>query len=1706
MNPEVSEPKRVPKRGIMKCLGAATSVAVASSLMFSGPAFADQFNELTMDWTGNTNQTSISNGGNAAVEVRINSNDTEGASGVQENTTVNLTATNGVFRSLPAVCLEDAVSPVSAISADGKSLTCNVGKVEYGTAKFIEAGLRASGNNGDEVNVTASMDGVEPVSNNPIPIRASAGIEVVANGTTNRSYNKSTPAAITRHQMGIAIPTGGELLQGPVEIEFQIIDQVGKSAIENLEITGCKTGGNPTGNSGGSPNVPSMNVGDCVLERIAPDRVKMTLTNYLDNFSGPTVAANGEDVPTDLSFLGAYTMEFSTPEPFSAGGRYGYDLVVDKISATTTSGARITADTNLENNRSSAILIDVGRWASNWDRTSRPAYEALGIPNDLAGQGSTYDANGQLLPGEIGYTIAGQGTYNEIPSENIEAGTTDGFCTVIDNRYVTYKGAIMESQLVGVTDNSFIDWDYLVGTSSDAFIENTTEGNGCATGNWVDNKPADASTIMGVKATYDPKALVAWAEQNEGLSHRSAENMLVAWEVKSTTPHQQPLWMSSGIYGEGSWGTEWQYGNMDGTGFHDVPNAPDQYGMSRTQAGIDAVYAINVKATSGTFIEPTETGLKEPFNVEVKGSLTAGNSTVVDSGKMRVQTVLPSNKVQLVEGSFDVEPVSVVVNDNGSTTITWEHDVRMNQEYTYNFDVQLVEGARVHNINSTTTNISDTTTGGSADVATSRDSIRVLSDGATYIEKQAGAEQFAVDSANSWTITLQNRDSVTQETTDIIDVLPYNGDGRGTKMNGTANIGDVTSTHEGTVYYTSADPSTLNSDPDHASNGGFGEPSDLWTTEKPSTVTGIRVIGKALGFGETQIVEIPYTTSGAQENDVLSNIAQGRATHTELRMIKADTTSVLPSALQINKEFVDQGSELLPGGKLVYDLTVRNSGEGAASRVIVKDKGGKNILPGSIAPVNLPDGDTFNAETATWAIAGLIQPGETRTLRVEATIVDDPDGTTIVNSATVENPTNPPGEECIPNETVEADTDQCDVVEIDVNNLLKIDKKLDTAAGDIVPEGEVEYTITGMNAGTSTADAVKITDVPVEGLVEDSIVISNPSKGEIVEGVWNVGSLEPGEKVTANVTGKLQADVNLAETGFVNATAIENPWHPVPGPAAEGKPNDTVEQDDDQRDIVEFTLKDELKIDKRLVTEMIDILPGEEIEYEVTGLNVGPDASHNVIIKDIPLDGLEEDIAFGEPSKGQIVEIKDDNEEVVGYEWHIDVLEAGEKVTVPVNALVSEDADISAGIVNATSIENPWHPVGPIEETVPNDTVEEDDDQRDKVEVKQEHMLQIAKNLESPIEDVVPGGELSYKVTVQNAGPDTAHHVMVNDFPGVGLDPESIVLSDPSMGEIMEDGTWYIETLTAKPAEAEQPVEEPSEAPESEEPAEEPTEEAPVEEVPAEEITHLATITVTVKVAEDASVDEGIVNSAVVENPWNPFDPEGECVPNNEDVNLDEDQCDTVETKVSDKVQIDKAPVDGVSWLPGEQAEYTITVKNPSDFPAANVVVTDTPVTSLSEVQLVDPSQGEISEEDALVWNVGTLEPGQTASISVVGIVTGSLDTAGTIVNKASVENPWNPFDPEGECVPNDGVDADEDQCDSVTVEWPNPPVVPIDPENPADPDDPNTPKPIIDSGLGAGDNGGMFGFIFLGLLLLAGAGGYLVWRRKRNAAEDIAS
>lgn len=496
---------------------------------------------------------------------------------------------------------------------------------------------------------------------------------------------------------------------------------------------------------------------------------------------------------------------------------------------------------------------------------------------------------------------------------------------------------------------------------------------------------------------------------------------------------------------------------------------------------------------------------------------------------------------------------------------------------------------------------------------------------------------------------------------------------------------------------------------------------------------------------------------------------------------------------------------------------------------------------------------------------------------------------------------------------------------------LKIDKSMNTKPEDIKPGSVVKYTLTALNDGDWDEKDAVVTDVPVAGFDPKSVKIT-PSKGTAKGSTWNIGTLKAGEKVTAEVEMTVAQDAKIAQgmSNAVNINGIRDPYNPD-GP---NKANDKVEDDDDNYDIVKTNVKGDVKVDKVMNTPMAEVKPGGFIEYTLTAKNASAFAEDGIKVTEKPDTGLVADS----------LEITSKTGKVEGNVWNIGTLKPGEEATATVKVQVAEDADIKAGIANATMIDSPSDPYNPEGPNTPNDGIDKDDDNYDKTVNTVDSDVKVLKVADGA--EAKAGENTSWTLTVKNEGKDAATNVWSADMPNAGIDEDSVKFVDkPSTGEIVtgqdliDNGAatadqvdpaksyWFVGTLEAGQE---------------------------------------ATAKVEGKISADATETD---NGAIVNSTWDKFNPDAERQ-DNETVTEDTDNWDGSKTPVAPTPEEPAPPVDPEPTTPAPVAPAPEQPAPEQPAPQADPEVPtagEKPQPAPAQPQAQNPNTGNASAEDSNV-------------------------------------------------------------------------------------------------------------------------------------------
>ncbi|MDO8648989.1 MAG: hypothetical protein Q7R81_04375 [Candidatus Peregrinibacteria bacterium] len=217
-------------------------------------------------------------------------------------------------------------------------------------------------------------------------------------------------------------------------------------------------------------------------------------------------------------------------------------------------------------------------------------------------------------------------------------------------------------------------------------------------------------------------------------------------------------------------------------------------------------------------------------------------------------------------------------------------------------------------------------------------------------------------------------------------------------------------------------------------------------------------------------------------------------------------TSLSTTDLEISK--TDGRTEVEPGERLIYTISVRNTTSTEARNVVVTD-----TLPDQVEVINIGTNGNRNGRTISWS--GLTVPAnQTINLTVEVEVDEDADdGDILTNVAQVASRTA---------------TDRTDVVEEedDEEGRISVEKSARTEAQ---PGDEVLYTITIRNSGDTALEDVEVEDTFNE---DDLEIIDARDDGDISDDSvrWDIGTLGARQSRTLQYRARVSTSLSHGDT------------------------------------------------------------------------------------------------------------------------------------------------------------------------------------------------------------------------------------------------------------------------------------------------------------------------------------------------------------------------------------------------------------------------------------------------------------------------------------------------------------------------------------------------------------------------------------------------
>ena len=971
---------RLRRSGRIAAVTVVTAGLVAGAVALPAAAQAvTTIYEIEGNWAAGT-PNPVQSGTGLTTVWRYNINDADPApeNPPQDNVTITFTAQHAVFTEIPSECLTSGVTPASEIQNNSATLVCNLGTRDLGTAELLLAGVEADGATGDKVGLTASIG--EPGTNQvsaslpELPIANPFRMDMKFDGGSPGSAQDGVRNVVTfpwslRHAPGSSA--------GPNSVSYDLTFSGTGGETITPSVAGCttqdsKNAGHPYSGAGFSANDTAPFPVTCTLVQTTTNKMRLTLTGIdYSKTLNPTLDSSGIALPSDWDVVAAGLI--SVRFTYVAGTT----ITFTSTSPTYTAVTGETSKDDAANNGNARASVR-GTWTGGWSlNTQKPPVE-----------GTLWADTYRSMAGQPALAMSGIRPPTTAEGQNL-------ICTILDTKYVSFNSAQMGTIADGVvTPYPGIKYEYYTGTgggivdpTSATYNPNNFKCDGTTGSTWSTTLPADLSTVKAIRATVPASANVPDA----------IARMYTYTTIKPNVAVGQDIWVwTSYKFGSNAWADP--HRSMAAA---DVPLQGTVTPKSRypyTSGGRDVLRIVAGRPSLTKTVDQKTTMPGATVNFTLKYRVDAPVNTVVND--VDLTDVMPAG-LTYVPGSASVAPTSV-----SGQTVKWNIDnVSTNTDYTILVSATVDAGADPGDVY---TNNADVALAGLSDSDSA--ATRVRDGGYTFLTKTADNQRVPHDNGTAqdgWTVRLTSADSVAQTFTDAIDILPYNGDGRGTSFTGTYQLASpVTAVAGATVYYTTADPATLVDDPADASNGAAGNPAGNtvgWSTTFNADATAVRVVGPSLPAAASQTFKIDIKTAGATFDDMYVNRAEARASRTELVMRTSSWFQIAAVDSLVIKKYVQDADGNWHDAQNVDDYPSFHNGDTAKYRLVVTNTGDQPIANVQLDDdrVDLAGLDPLPAGLGAGAVIAELLPGDDNavTIEYEVPLSGNAAGDNVINNA-----------------------------------------------------------------------------------------------------------------------------------------------------------------------------------------------------------------------------------------------------------------------------------------------------------------------------------------------------------------------------------------------------------------------------------------------------------------------------------------------------------------------------------------------------------------------------------------------------------------------------------------------------------------------------------------------------------------------------------
>jgi uncharacterized repeat protein (TIGR01451 family) len=402
-------------------------------------------------------------------------------------------------------------------------------------------------------------------------------------------------------------------------------------------------------------------------------------------------------------------------------------------------------------------------------------------------------------------------------------------------------------------------------------------------------------------------------------------------------------------------------------------------------------------------------------------------------------------------------------------------------------------------------------------------------------------------------------------------------------------------------------------------------------------------------------------------------------------------------------------------------VTVSNAGPDAGTNVKVQD-----LLTSAFAFVSSTVSQgTYDQNTGVWSV-GTLSSASTATLRLVAK-AKQPGAQANAAEVIAADQFDP---DSTANNHVATEDDQANATLIAQSADLSLSKIVDNGAPNV--GDNVTFTITLNNAGPDTATGVTVRDRMPTGL---TYVSSTPSQGTFdpATGQWAVGAIAKNTNLVLKVVAKVVERGSQTESAEITASEQFDP---------DSTPGNNKTGEDDLASVDVRPKSADLSLTSTLDNSTPNV--GDNVKLTLTLANAGPDGATGTVVSAPLPTGL----TFGSSKPSQGTYSSDTGR------WDVDAVASGTSATLEIVARVdsSPAKTATAELIAVNEADS---------DSTPNNHLASEDDQTSGKLTPQVVDLSVSK-VDVP-DPVLAGQQVTYTLTVTNAGPATASDVVLTD-------------------------------------------------------------------------------------------------------------------------------------------------------------------------------------------------------------------------------------------------------------------------------------------------------------------------------------------------------